>query len=147
MVLQGQPRWAGWIQAFECGDETLLPALLPEQRGCLLDLARFLCALCRPGSDGVELGEWPFFWVVLMDGFPPPEYLRRGEMHLQRVVQWLRERYPVSTFESCLRIQVYILMQSLPSTCTKQRDDLETANVNLSWLPYLVMPTIEIKGQ
>ncbi|KAI1782622.1 hypothetical protein LXA43DRAFT_1103666 [Ganoderma leucocontextum] len=94
MVLHDNHRWERWIEAFDTADATLLPSLLPEQRRSLLDLALFLRALCRQGPDGVDLGEWPFFWAVLMEGFPPPEHLRRGEVHLHRVCQWLRERYP-----------------------------------------------------
>ena len=45
---------------------------------------------------GLSLAEWPFFWAVFVEDFPPRDSLRRGEVHLERVAQWLHDHYPVS---------------------------------------------------
>ncbi|PIL28516.1 hypothetical protein GSI_08554 [Ganoderma sinense ZZ0214-1] len=94
MVMAGRLRWEGWVRAFQTGDETLLPALLPDQRHSLLVIARFLRALCRQDADGIDIAEWPLFWSVFMDGFPPCQHVMRGEAHLERVSKWLKNRYP-----------------------------------------------------
>ncbi|KAI1786184.1 hypothetical protein LXA43DRAFT_1065275 [Ganoderma leucocontextum] len=97
-VVQDYHRWQRWITMLQSANEIALPTLLPQQRRSLLNIARFLRALATPGARGVSLSEWPLFWAILMDRFPPSEHLRRGEVHLLRVSRWLRDRYPLTSF-------------------------------------------------
>ena len=122
-VLLGHQRWHWWVEMFETGDQTFLPFLEPEQRASLLVVARYLRALCRPGSDGIDPAEWPFFWVVLMDGFPPCERPRRGEVHLQRVANWLRNRYLVS--HTCYGISHFNLICGPRRTSLNRSDEAD----------------------
>ncbi|KAI1783337.1 hypothetical protein LXA43DRAFT_1102667 [Ganoderma leucocontextum] len=93
-VLHGLHRWRQWVDVFETDVSIITPTLLPEQRRSLLDIARFLRAMATPGDEGLPIAEWPFFWAVFVEDFPPRDKLRRGEVHLERVVRWLRDRYP-----------------------------------------------------